>query len=477
MDIKLSFLGAAQNVTGSRYLVEINGARLLIDCGLYQERELRARNWDPFPTPPGEIDAVLLTHAHLDHCGLLPKLVREGFSGPIHCTSASAEIADIVLLDSAHLQEEDAEYKQKRHEREGRKGPHPEVPLYTTEDAEAVTPLFSLVKYEQPLQLSDGLEATYHDAGHILGAANIVLRIKQNGDERRILFSGDVGRRNKPILQDPAVIDKADYVVVESTYGDRIHKDRREIDEVLCDIVTSAKKAGGNIVIPSFAVERSQELLYHLSTLLRKKRIPRLPVFVDSPMAIRVTDVFEHHPEYFDEEMMALIRRRESPFDFPGLQETRTVEQSRQIGKHRGPAIIIAGSGMCTGGRIKYHLIDNITRKDSTILFVGYQAFGTLGRHIIEGVENVRILGQRYDVKARIAEIHGFSAHADRDELLAWLSSLKKAPRHVFVTHGEPEAAKSFSRFVHEKTGWLTSVPSYQDSVVLNGLEIEGEGP
>jgi len=467
MNIKLSFLGAAQNVTGSRYLVETNGSRLLIDCGLYQERDLRARNWDPFPIPPESIDAVLLTHAHLDHCGLLPKLVREGFTGPIHCTEPTAEIAGIVLLDSAHLQEEDAEYKKKRHEREGRKGPYPVAPLYTTKDAEAVTPLFSATRYEQPVQLGNGLMATYHDAGHILGAAHIVLRIEQNGERRNILFSGDVGRRDKPILQDPAIIDEADYVVVESTYGDRIHKDRREIDDALCDIVTSAKKAGGKIVIPSFAVERAQELLYHLSALLREGRIPAMPVFVDSPMAIRVTDVFEHHPEYFDEEMIALIRRRESPFDFPGLRETRTVEQSKKIAEFKGPAVIIAGSGMCTGGRIKYHLIDNIAQKESTILFVGYQAFGTLGRHIIDGATNVRILGQRYDVKARIAQIHGFSAHADRDELLTWLSSLKKAPRHVFVTHGEPEAAAHFAAFVKEKTSWQTSVPEYRDEVVL----------
>ena len=467
MDIKLSFFGAAQNVTGSRYLVETSGARLLIDCGLYQERELLARNWDPFPVPPESIDTVLLTHAHLDHCGLLPKLVREGFSGPIHCTGPTAEIATIVLLDSAHLQEEDAEHKLRRHKREKRTGPHPVKPLYTTEDAEAVTPLLSTTGYEQPVQLGKGLEAVYHDAGHILGAASISLTIKGKGAGRTILFSGDVGRRDKPILQDPAVIEHADYVVIESTYGDRLHQDRKEIDDALADIVNSTRKAGGNIVIPTFSVERAQELLYHLSKLLREDRIPKMPVFVDSPMAIRVTDVFEHHPEYFDEEMMALIRRRESPFDFPGLRETRSVEQSKKISRHRGPAIIMAGSGMCTGGRIKYHLIDNIAREESTILFVGYQAFGTLGRHIVEGAENVRILGRRHDVRARVSQIHGFSAHADRDELLAWLSSLKKAPRHVFVTHGEPEAAESFSRLVHEKTGWPTSVPEYGHEAVL----------
>jgi metallo-beta-lactamase family protein len=467
MKAKLSFFGAAKNVTGSRYLVETGGVRLLIDCGLYQERELRSRNWDPFPVPPESIDAVLLTHAHLDHCGLLPKLVREGFSGPIHCTGPTAEIATIVLLDSAHLQEEDAEYKRRRHEREGRTGPHPVMPLYTTEDAEAVVPMFTTTGYEQTVQLAGDLQATYRDAGHILGASNISLSIKGNGGEKTIVFSGDVGRRDKPILQDPAVIEEADWVVIESTYGNRLHRDRREIDDALADIVTSTRKAGGNIVIPSFAVERAQELLYHLSALLREGRIPKMPIYVDSPMAIRVTDVFEHHPEYFDDEMMALIRRRESPFDFPGLRETRTVEQSKKIARHKGPAIIIAGSGMCTGGRIKYHLIENISRKESTILFVGYQAFGTLGRHIVEGTENVRILGQRHDVKARVAQIHGFSAHADRDELLAWLSELKKAPRHVFVTHGEPEAAEFFSDFVHRKTGWPASVPEYGHEVIL----------
>jgi metallo-beta-lactamase family protein len=467
MHIKLSFLGAAQNVTGSRYMVETNGQRLLVDCGLYQERDLRGRNWDPFPTSPKSIDAVLLTHAHLDHCGLLPKLVKEGFAGKIHCTAATAEIAQIVLLDSAHLQEEDAEYKRRRHEREGRKGPYPEVPLYTTEDAETTIPHLQPTKYELPVQVGHGAEAIFYDAGHILGSSMIKLTLDQNGQKRSILFSGDLGRWDKPILQDPTLVDEADYVAVESTYGDRLHEDDDKINGELSEVINSTRKTGGNIVIPSFAVERAQEVLYHLNELLIANRIPHLPVFIDSPMAISVTEVFEHHPELFDEEMMRLILQRKSPFDFPGLRMTRSVNESKAINDLKGTAIIIAGSGMCTGGRIKHHLVQNISRPESTILFVGYQALGTLGRHIVDGAKEVRILGEMHRVRARVTQIHGFSAHADRDDLLRWLSSLQEPPRHVFVTHGEPETAGHFADFLKKKKGWAVTVPRYRDSVDL----------
>ena len=467
MDMKLSFFGAAQNVTGSRHFLETNGSRLLVDCGLYQEREFKGRNWEPFPVPPSGIDVILLTHAHLDHCGFLPKLVREGFDGPIYCTAATAEIARIILLDSAKLQEEDAEFKRRRHEREGRKGKYPEVPLYRTEDAEACFPLFSILKYEETKAIGEGIEASYHDAGHVLGASMIRVRVARKGDERTVLFSGDVGRWNRPILEDPTVFDSADYVVVESTYGDRLHAGSAEVKEMLAEVINSTHGRGGNVVIPSFALERSQEVLYYLNELLLEDRIPHLQVFLDSPMAIRVTEVFERHPELFDDEMTELLREKKSPFDFPGLKLARTVNESKAINGIKGTALIIAGSGMCTGGRVKHHLVQNISRPDSTILFVGYQAVGTLGRHIVDGAEEVRILGQLHPVRARVTQISGFSAHADRDELLRWLSGLRKPPRKTFVVHGEAEAADHFARYLRDKRGWETAVPAYKDRVVL----------
>ena len=468
MQIKLTFLGAAQNVTGSRYLLEANNRRFLIDCGLYQERDFRTRNWDPFYVPPNTLDGVLLTHAHLDHCGLLPKLVKEGFNGKIYCTPATSEIAQIVLLDSAHIQEEDAEFKRRRHQREDRKGPYPEIPLYTTEDAQAVLPLFSTVGYNKPVKIAAGIEASFHDAGHILGSSMIKVKINANGEERTIIFSGDIGRWETPILLDPTDFEQADYVIMESTYGDRLHGDRDTIDDLLADIINSTHKAGGNILIPSFAVERSQEILYYLNELLLQDRIPHLMVFMDSPMAIRVTNVFQNHPELFDEEMLELMRRHESPFDFKGLKFTRTVEQSKAINHIRGTVVVIAGSGMCTAGRIKHHLVTNISRRESTVLFVGYQAFGTLGRRIVDGDKEVRILGRHHFVKARVVQLDGFSAHADKNELFRWISALRKSPRQVFITHGEPESAHHFADFLQQKTGWKTSVPGYQDEIILD---------
>jgi len=468
MSIKLKFLGAAQNVTGSRHLLEANGTKILVDCGLYQERQFRARNWEPFTCPPESLDAVLLTHAHLDHCGLLPKLVKEGFKGRIYCTTATAEIVQIILLDSAHIQEEDAKYKLKRHKREGRKGPYPVEPLYTTVDAEACFPQFSTVKYKQPIEIGAGVEATFCDAGHVLGSSIIRIKVSQDGQDRTVIFSGDIGRPDRPIVQDPSIVEQADYVLVESTYGDRVHEGPEDTKKLIADVINSTIQAGGNIVVPSFALERSQELLYFINELLLANEIPKLQVFLDSPMASRITKVFKKHRELYDEDMNEFMRRNKSPFEFPGLKMAGTSDESKAINHLRNPVMIIAGSGMCTGGRIKHHLVNNITKPENTIMFVGYQAVGTLGRRLVNGEKKVRILGQQYPVIARIARINGFSAHADKEELFEWLSGLKKPPRKLFIVHGESESANKFGDYIREKTGWEVTVPAYQDEVVLD---------
>ncbi len=467
MQAKLTFLGAAQNVTGSRYLIEANGKKVLVDCGLYQERELRERNWEPFHCDPHTLDAILLTHAHLDHCGLIPKIVKEGFSGKIYCTSATAEIAQIVMLDSGHLQEEDAAYKRKRHKKEGRTPPRPEVPLYTADDARNCDKLFAPVKYNQQIEIVEGIEAEFYDVGHIFGSSMIEITLRNENKKCSLLFSGDIGRWNKPILHDPTFAKDADYIFMESTYGDRIHQDPQDIETMLEEIINSTRRAGGNVIIPTFALERAQEVLYYLNKLLLADRIPPLTVFVDSPMAINVTDVFKHHPELFDAEMTELVNNHESPFAFPNLRMSKTVNQSKAINEIKGTIIVLAGSGMCTGGRIKHHLAQNIHRPESTILFVGYQALGTLGRQILEKPKEVRILGQMYPVRARIEKINGFSAHADRNELMYWLSKVQANPKHLFVTHGEPESATSFAKLVEQEKNWNTIVPKYQDEIIL----------
>ena len=461
MDIDLTFMGAARGVTGSRYLVEANNITLLVDCGLYQEREFQSRNWEPFRCRPEDLTAVLLTHAHLDHSGLLPKLVNEGFRGRVICTPATADIAKIMLLDSAHLQEEDAQYKKKRHIREGRKGPYPEIPLYTVADAEASLRLFDPVEYNQPVTIGQGIEATFYDAGHVLGSSMIKLLISQGGEKRSIVFSGDIGRWNRPMLRDPSVFSRTDYIVMESTYGDREHEGTEEIGDDLAEIVKAAFASGGNIIVPSFALQRTQEILYYLNILLRENRIPHLTVYLDSPMAIKITEVYKQHSELFDRDMKDLLRQHQSPFDFPGLKMVETVEESKALNDIKGTVMIIAGSGMCTGGRIKHHLANNISRPECTVMFVGYQAEGTLGRLILDGAKSVRIHGQPHPVLARIVQIQGFSAHADRDELLRWLSNLSTNPRHIFITHGEKRAAEQFSNFLKEQTGYETSVPTY----------------
>jgi metallo-beta-lactamase family protein len=461
-------MGAARNVTGSRYLVEAGGQKVLVDCGLFQEREFLNRNWEPFPVSPGELDAILLTHAHLDHCGLLPRLVKDGFRGPVICTPATADIAGIILLDAARIQEEDAAYKKKRHFKEGRQGPYPEVPLYTVEDAEAALPLFEPAGYNQPVAVGQGIEATFHDAGHVLGSSMIKLVVSRGGEKRSIVFSGDIGRWDRPMLQDPSVFRQTDYIVMESTYGDREHNRTHEIGRDLEEIIKAAFAAGGNIIVPSFALQRAQEILFYLNALRMDGRIPPLPVYLDSPMAIKITEVYKRHSGLFDREMQDLLRRHLSPFDFPGLEMVETVEESKALNKIKGTVMIIAGAGMATGGRIKHHLVNNISRPECTIMFTGYQAAGTLGRQILDGARSVRIHGQPRAVRAHITQVQGFSAHADRDDLVHWLSRLTVNPRRIFITHGEPDVAEYFGRFLRERTGCETAVPAYLSRVRLD---------
>ena len=461
--MRIQFLGAARQVTGSCYYVEAGGRRLLVDCGLFQERAYLERNWLPFPVPSDSLDYVLLTHVHLDHSGLLPKLVREGFAGEILTTAASADLLPIVLLDSARVQEEDAAYKKKRHQKEGRRGPYPEIPLYTEAEASRVSDYLKSVAYQKGTMLQGNIAVRFHEAGHILGSAMIELSVREDGRTLSILFSGDIGQRNKPLVRDPAVFEQADAVIMESTYGERNHQDPADIETMLTGFISEAARAGGNVVIPVFAVERAQELLFHLSRLVRKRRIPRLPVFLDSPLATDVTKVFLLHPECLDKETLDLFRSGQSPFQFTGLRIVRTADESKAINSLRQPAIIMAGSGMCTGGRVKHHLRHNISRPESTILFVGYQAAGTLGRQIQEGQPEVRIFGELHPVRARIREIKAFSGHADRDGLLAWLGHFRRPHPLVFLTHGEKEVADSLAETLRENREFSVSVPEFRD--------------
>ena len=465
--MKIKFLGATHQVTGSSYLLYAGGMKILVDCGLFQERDYSYRNWEAFPVPPDQIQYLLLTHVHQDHSGLIPKLVKEGFAGEILLTPASKELFPIVILDSARIQEEDAAFKKKRHDKEGRKGPYPEIPLYTVQDAEKCFPLLKAVPYEEFLPLNDQVKVCFHDAGHILGSAMIEIVFQDENGSRNIIFSGDIGQWDKPLLNNPSVFDRADYVVMESTYGDRDHDSPQDIDDKLSQVVNDAVKAGGNVIIPTFAIERAQELLYHFSFLARAKRIPYIVTFLDSPMAVEITKVFEQSKKYFDKETLELFKDGQSPFDFPGLKLVESIEGSKAINLIKGSTIIMAGSGMITGGRIKHHLVREITRPESTLLFVGYQAVGTLGRQILDGVSPVRILGQSYPVRLRIENFEGLSAHAGMSDLHRWLNNFKSPPKHVFLTHGEEGSILSLENYLHSKGGWEVTAPAYLEEYDL----------
>jgi metallo-beta-lactamase family protein len=465
--LKIRFLGAAGQVTGSCNLIEAGGARFLVDCGLVQERAHLERNWNPFPVPPGSLDAILLTHVHLDHSGLIPKLVREGFRKRIVTTPPSADLLLIVLRDAGKVQEEDAATKKRRHEKEGRRGPYPEVPLYTEAEAEASLRFIAPVRYGDRVALNSRVAARFHDAGHILGSAMIELSVDEGRGPLKVVFSGDIGRWNRPLIHDPSVFDRANATVMESTYGDRNHEDPSDIETMLTRIIQETVAAGGNIVVPVFAIERAQEMMFYLSRLLRLNRIPSLPVFLDSPMATDVTEVFLRHLESLDKETVGLFRSGRSPFQFPGLRYVRSTEESRSITDFPSPCLIMAGSGMCTGGRIKHHLVHNIERPESTILFVGYQAVGTLGRQIMGKPPAVRIFGETHPVRARIEEIRNFSGHADRSGLLRWAGHFRPPLPLILLTHGEPETLGSLAETLRTDLGFRVRVPAYGETMSL----------
>jgi metallo-beta-lactamase family protein len=451
----LTFLGAARTVTGSCYLLAIPGCTALVDCGFVQGgSDARDRNREPFGFDPKAIDLVFLTHAHLDHSGLVPRLVKEGFRGRIITTTATADLLGPMLQDSARIQEDDAERMSRR---ALRKGGAPVEPVYTTEDVERTLPLLDRTSYGEVRDSGCGFRCRFLDAGHILGSGSLELWFPSNGKERKIVFSGDIGKKGNPIINDPTLVTEADFVVMESTYGDRLHKSAEDTASELAEAVSSTFAKGGNVVIPAFAIGRTQDILYLLNRLVREGRLPKLTVYLDSPLAEKATKVYLHHPELYDEEAKRLIARG-GIGDAITIRFTQSAEESMAINKVRSGAIIIAGSGMCEGGRVRHHLKHNLWRPECSVVFVGFQAKGTLGRKIVDGARSVDIWGEEIAVRARVWTIGGFSAHGDQKELLAWISSFRSRPA-VFVTHGEEEASLVFADLVRSRCGLTVLVP------------------
>jgi metallo-beta-lactamase family protein len=463
-DLKISFHGADRGVTGSCHLIECAGTRILIDCGLYQGgREIEEENADDFGFDPASIDFLLLTHAHLDHCGRIPLLSKRGFKGKIVTTGATRELARLVLLDAAHLQEEEARYQQRHKARRGRR--HETKPLYTVLDALNSTEHFSgTAHYLKPIELVPGVRATFYDAGHILGSASILLELEETGKTRSVLFSGDIGNSGRPLLRTPATPGHADVVVMETTYGDRLHKKLQPSVDELYDAIADTLKRGGNVIIPTFALERAQELLFYLREGVESSRLPgSLQVFLDSPMAISVTEIFERHSECYEPHVAELFREGRDPFDLPGLHFTRETAESIALNRVTGGAVIIAGSGMCTGGRVRHHLKQNLWRHQSSVVFVGFAARGTLARRMIDGAKSVKIFGESYPVNSAIHTINGFSAHADRSELLDWHRGAG-SPELTYLVHGEEEAMSHFANLL---TGTEVRMPELGDEFSL----------
>lgn len=464
--MKIIFLGGAQTVTGSCHMMEASGKRFCVDCGMHQgSRDIEDRNQDTTVYDPASIDFICMTHAHIDHSGLLPKMVKDGFKGTIYATAATRDLLEIMLQDSAHIQEMEAEWKNKKRHRKGKK---PIEPLYAMQDALDTMPLFEIVEYNTPFEPAPGVVVTYKDAGHILGSAFLEFQITENGDCTRLIFSGDLGRPNALFLRDPEEATPADYLFVESTYGNRNHKDETTSRDELAEAIKYAYNNSEKVIIPAFAVERTQEVIYSLFLLREEGKLPHdMPVYVDSPMAIRATEVFRNHPKYFDEETQTLLAKGKNPLDLPNLKFTLSRRESQAINTSGGPAVVISASGMCNAGRIKHHLRHNLWRPGAAIVFVGFQAMGTPGRKIVDGVERIKMLGDEVSVKAKIFTIGGFSAHAGQKQIMDWLGAFARPSMKVYLVHGEYSAQQVLAELIKEKLSLDVYIPAYLEECVL----------
>ncbi|MDP3049678.1 MAG: MBL fold metallo-hydrolase [Thermodesulfovibrionales bacterium] len=453
--MKIQFLGGVRTVTGSCFYIRTSEIKMLVDCGMFQGEDSYDINRTPFLVNPSEIDYLFLTHAHIDHSGLIPKLVKDGFSGKIVTTSATADLAELMLYDSAHIQEADSEWHTRRAMRAGKE---PVLPLYTVDDVKASIPFFKKVSYGKIEHTGKGIKYRFLDAGHILGSGSLEIWFQDGHKEKKIIFSGDIGRKGNPIINDPSLATEAEYVVMESTYGNRLHKGMSETIDELVEVIKVTFKKGGNVIIPAFAIGRTQDLLYVLNRLVREGRLYKINVYIDSPLAEQATKTYLAHPECFDDEAKRILNAG-SAAESIRLRFTGSVDESIALNKIKSHAIIIAGSGMCEGGRIGHHLKHNLWRPECSIIFSGFQARGTLGRRIVDGARVVRIFGEEIAMKAGIYTLGGFSAHADQKELLEWLASFKGSPQ-VFVVHGEEETSLAFSGMIKERYRFVTHVPS-----------------
>lgn len=459
--MKLTFCWATKIVTWSCYFIEIWNTKFLVDCGMFQwPKEVMAMNYKPFLFDPKEIDFVLLTHSHIDHCWLIPKLHKNGFEGKIYATSAAIDICEIIFEDSAQIQEKNIEQENKRRMRIWQE---PRLPLYTELDAKKCMPLFSMVEYKKTYKITENIEVRFQDAGHIMWSASIELFVTEWSKKTKLVFSWDIWQWNTPIIQDPTLIEDADYLFMESTYWDRLHEDTAGKKELLIKYISETYARWWKLLIPSFSVERTQELLYFINIIIKEWKFPKEKVFLDSPLSIKATEIFKKHTEYFDEEA---LNKYPHPFDFDELECTESVEDSQKLNRYNDPCIIIAGNGMCTAGRITHHLKHGLWNSRNTLLFVWYQAEWTLGRHILEWEKKVRMMGLEINVNAEIEKINWFSGHADADQLMRWAGWFIKAPRKTFIMHWEPSAQNAMKTRL-EEIGFVCEIPSKWDSVEL----------